>query len=434
MKRKNIIRLVSLLSAGILVAGGFALKFHCQKEYLGEQIENRYMNSLSQFGEMISQIDTDLKKQKYANDSTMKTMLSGDILKNSATAKICLGELPISEENAEGIYKYLATVGDFSRVASLSDNKKSDQGLSKLIEFSEQLNTDIDLLINKISDKKVFKEDIENLLNSLSLKTSFSTEFEDISQISKTFPTLIYDGPFSDHINRLKPRFLENKGSITEAQAKKIASGIFNQSYISFTGEENSQISCYIYENDLSVCAITKKGGIPLYYYNYSNAGKQKISVEKAVNKAKRFAKKVFKKDFKESYYDISDNILTVNLAVENNNTVYYSDLVKIGIYLKNGNIRSVEARGFIMNNHERDNTDFNADEKKIKSVVNKSLKIESISKAVILDNALKEKYCFEIKCKTDEKNDIIIYLNKDTLKEENILFLIHSDNGVLTK
>lgn len=434
MTKRSNVRIISFLTVGILIFGGFSLKFYRQKEYLAEQTENRYKNSLLLFAEMISQIDTDLKKQQYADGNFMKTTLSSDILKNSAAAKICLSELPISEENAEGVYKYLATVGDFSRVASLSDTDKYQKELVALTEFSEKINTDIDILIGRLDDDKIFKEDIENLFNSLNSKTSFANEFEDISQISKTFPTLIYDGPFSDHIDRLTPKYLENKGSITKAQAKKISESVSGQSNLTFSGEEKSQINCFIFENNSATCAITEKGGVPLYYFDYKDSKKKNISNSKAITLAKQFAKKVYKKNFKESYYDISDNIMTVNLAVEENDTVYYSDLVKVGISLESGAVKSLEARGFIMNNHERPLPNFTANKNKIKSKINKTLKITTISKAVILDSALKEKYCFEVKCKTQDKSDIIIYLNKDNLTEENILLLIHSDNGVLTK
>lgn len=433
MAKRSIVRIISFLSVGILIFGGFSLKFYRQKEYLAVQTENRYKNSLCQFAEMISQIDTDLKKQQYAVGEYMKSTLSGDIIKSCATAKICLAELPVNQENTEGIYKYLATVGDFSRVISLT-NDDNEKNLLSLIEFSENLNTDIDILINSLDNKDFFGENIDSLFNSLNFDTDFSSEFENVSQISKTFPTLIYDGPFSDHINRLSPKHLENKGSITETQGKKIANSISKNSELLFTGEENSQISSYIYEGENATCAITKKGGVPLYYYDYSIVTKKNISNKKAITQAKSFLKRVFKKDFKQSYYEITDNIITINFAVKESGIIYYSDLIKVGISLENGNIKSLETRGFIMNNHERALPKFLGNKNKIKSKISKKLKITAISKALILDSALKEKYCFEVKCKTQDKSDIIIYLNKDTLEEENILFLIHSDNGTLTK
>ncbi|MBQ7128377.1 MAG: germination protein YpeB, partial [Clostridia bacterium] len=70
----------------------------------------------------------------------------------------------------------------------------------------------------------------------------------------------------------------------------------------------------------------------------------------------------------------------------------------------------------------------------KIKNAISGELSIKSINKSLILSDSLKEKYCYEVKCKTSDNSDVIVYLNKDTLKEENILFLIHSSKGTLTK
>ena len=77
----------------------------------------------------------------------MLSALSADIYKNSSAAKECLERLPVSQENTDNIYKFLATAGDFSRAVAVSNNDEvtaqNKKQLKKLIDFSEKLSNEI---------------------------------------------------------------------------------------------------------------------------------------------------------------------------------------------------------------------------------------------------------------------------------------------------
>ena len=52
---------------------------------------------------------------------------------------------------------------------------------------------------------------------------SLSAGFEDIEQTMTGYPTLIYDGPFSDHLLTQRPKLTRGLAAVTPEQALQIA-------------------------------------------------------------------------------------------------------------------------------------------------------------------------------------------------------------------
>ena len=56
----------------------------------------------------------------------------------------------------------------------------------------------------------------------------------------------------------------------------------------------------------------------------------------------------------KESYYFSDNGICTINFAYTNNDIVFYTDLIKVGVSMQDGKILSFDANGYIMNHKDR--------------------------------------------------------------------------------
>lgn len=438
IKKRCFVRTLSFLFAAVLVMGGFALTEYNRRIYLKGQIENSYKQSLSEFSSLISEINFGLKKQLYSSSPALCSTLSADVYKNSSAAKECLERLPVSPENTENIYKFLATAGDFSRAVSVSDsdgisndNKKQ---LKQLINYSEKLNNEISSTALNYEDSDLISEDVNNMMNKIDSKTTFSASAEDINEATGDFPTLIYDGPFSDHISKKEPALLKDEATISKDAALKKAQTYLNEQNLKYTCDENSVTESYIFEGKNSVCAVTKRGGYCLYMNKSQTPKNAYVTTDKAISTAKDYLKKITGLIFKESYYIISENVITINFAYTENEIIFYPDLIKVGINLDNGEVISVEARGFVMNHYNRSPENYTNTAAQAQEVLGNELKVESCFKALIADDALNEMYCYEFKCKTDDSDDIIVYVNQKTLKEENIFILIHTDGGTLTK
>ncbi len=414
--------------------GGFALKINVEKNNLKSRIGLGYKQSLSEFSALLQEINFDLKKQLYSSTPAMLSAISSDIYKNTAAAKECLERLPISQQNSENIYKFLATTGDFSRAVAISNTEQIDKNksqLKKLIEFSDTLSTEISNTAMQFEDGEMLNQDVDNIMKNLEEKTEFSASTEDIAEIAAGVPTLIYDGPFSDHVLKSRAKLLENKPEISKDEAKRIASKLCDED-LEYCCDEESNTESYIFEDDETVCAITKKGGYCLYMNKGSEDDVAKVSKNECISIAKNTLKKIYGLDFKESYYIISENVITINFAVFEDGITYYSDLIKVGVDLSDGTVVSIEARGFIMNHHKREKYEYMHTQSKASEKIGKELSIKSVNKAVVTDDANNEHYCYEFHTKSSDGGDVLVYIDDKDLSEQSIFIIVHTEGGTL--
>lgn len=437
IKKRCFVRIISFLTAASIICAGFFVCEYNKRVYLKEQIANGYKESLAEFSALLSEINFGLKKQLYSSDDAMLSALSADIFKNSAAAKECLARLPISPENTDKLYKFLATAGDFSRAVAVSDTdeitEENKKQLKQLITFSDKLTEAVSTTSAELEESDSFTQDVKESIEKLENETAFSASVEDITEIADGVPTLIYDGPFSDHVNRQEAKLLAGKSTVSKSDALKKAEEYLGEKNLKYCCDENSATESYIFEGQNSVCAITKKGGYCLYMNKEVESSKTSISANKAVENAKNYLNKITGLTFCESYYTINENVMTVNLAFCENNIIFYPDLIKVSVRMDNGDIIAVEARGFIMNHYDRTAYAYKNKIDTAKKVLSDQLKVQSSSKALISDDALNEIYCYEFICKATDGGDVIVYINEQTLKEENIFIIIHTEGGTLT-
>ena len=160
-----------------------------------------------------------------------------------------------------------------------------------------------------------------------------------------------------------------------------------------------------------------------------------KGNIEDAIKKATAFlAEKGYTK-IKESYYSTVDGVCTINFSYYDDGITYYTDLIKVSIALDNGEVLGFDATGYIMNHKERkipDNLKY--DLRTAGKLLKDGLKILSNKKAFIPTDYETENYVYEYHCKADDGQEILVYIDPVTGEEKDILILLYSDGGVLTK
>ncbi len=135
----------------------------------------------------------------------------------------------------------------------------------------------------------------------------------------------------------------------------------------------------------------------------------------------------------KPTYYLKQNGALTINYAYTQDNVTIYSDLIKLKIALDDGEVLGMETTGYLNNHTERDIKSPKISKSQAKASLNKNLEIMSEGLAIIPTEWKTEIYCYEFKGKVDNI-DFLVYVNSNTGKEENILVIIDTPNGILTQ
>lgn len=433
------------LYASVLILVLFsAFVINAQKaSELSRQLNADAERSLSTLEACMSSINTNLTKGLYANTTPMLSSMAISLTRDAASAKNSLSALPLSDTQLDNMLKFLSQVGAFvstlDRKLSLGESITSEERnqLKQLIDVSQKLLSELDTITQGVEDGSVsFKQAGNTLQKSTDQSMQIGSAFGDAEQTLTDYPTLIYDGPFSDHILNQSPKTLEGKSDISKEKALEIASDFIgiDKSTLRFDSETNGVIETYNFFVDSINISVCKKGGAVLYLLGSSNAGESVITPEQAVENAKNFLSAKGYENMKESYYSTQDGICTVNFAYENEGVICYPDLIKLSVSLETGNIISFDARGYIMNHTDRPpvQSKISADEAKMS--VSDYLTVMSSRLAVIPTDYKTEKTAYEFHCKTPDEQEVLVYIDVLTAKEDDILLLLYSDGGILTK
>ena len=443
VSRRGKIRVRLYASVLILVLFS-AFVINAQKaSELSRQLNADAERSLSTLEACMSSINTNLTKGLYANTTPMLSSMAISLTRDAASAKNSLSALPLSDTQLDNMLKFLSQVGAFvstlDRKLSLGEPITSEERnqLKQLIDVSQKLLSELDTITQGVEDGSVsFKQAGSTLQKSTDQSVQIDSAFGDAEQTLTDYPTLIYDGPFSDHILNQTPKTLEGKTDISKEKALEIASDFIgiDKSTLRFDSETNGVIETYNFFVDSINISVCKKGGAVLYLLGSSSAGESVISPEQAVENAKNFLSAKGYKNMKESYYSTQDGICTVNFAYENEGVICYPDLIKLSVSLETGNIISFDARGYIMNHTDRPpvQSKISADEAKMS--VSDYLTVMSSRLAVIPTDYKTEKTAYEFHCKTPDEQEVLVYIDVLTAKEDDILLLLYSDGGILTK
>lgn len=446
MTRKNTVRLISFSLAFCVVTLGAAVVGWHQAILYQRYIEYGNERAFSNLVTSVSNLDSALQKGVYANSPSMLSSLSAQIWRESSNAKACLSQMQLVDINLDKTQKFISQTGEYAytvlRKAS-SGEPLSEEDRKQLVSLSSVA----DQLAVSLSEAKAgFDGGTLKLGQKQSSNSTFSAKAveesgETFNSLEEDFPeyaTLIYDGPYSDHIEKKEAVFIKGKAEISEADAKKKAADFLkvDPAGIKSNGESEGKIKTYIFtvpaEDGEIYVEVTKAEGYILQEIDSRAGGEKKLSAEEAVKKAAAVLSAMGYPDMKESYYTEYETILTVNFAAEENGVICYPDLIKVSVSLNDGSLRSVDAYGYIMNHQERNLPAPAVSEATAKGNINSGLKILASSLAVIPTNGENEVFCREFKCENAEGKHYIVYINAETGSEENILILLEDENGTL--
>ena len=251
-------------------------------------------------------------------------------------------------------------------------------------------------------------------------------------------PTLIYDGPFSEHLSSRTPQMLEGLPQVTEEEARRAAAAFAGLRAEVFTPTSDGAgnlpawgFSALADGGELYV-EITKQGGQVLQMLSSRPVGEAALSRKEGVEQAAAFLEEHGYRDMAPSYFLEGDGILTVHFAPVLDGVYCYPDLVKVGVALDNGDVVSFEAHGYLMNHGAREPAAPAVSADEAAERVDSSLTILSRQLALIPTGGEYEVLCHEFKCQNADGGHVLVYVNAATGQQERILLLLEDENGTL--
>ncbi len=443
ISKRGIVRWITIPLAVIITLAALLMINYNAATKAKQQLEYGYLRAVQDLSASLEEIKTTLNKGMYTTSPVTMNDLSGRLWNASSAAKVSMSQLPISDFNLSSTYKFLSQVGDYSKAIAkkfgdgepISDEDKDN--ILKLYDFAESVSNQMWAVENQIQGGYLtFEKVVEIADNSAQSDInpgSITDGFKDVEEGFDGFPTLIYDGPFSDHIMQKSSEMLKNLENVDETKAHDTAYKASGISGLTLTTEESGKMPSYVFKDGSATVGVTKAGGLLSYILNYRLIEDEKVTVEQCVKLAKKFLSDLGITEVTNTYYETSYGMCIINFAAVENDVVMYTDLIKVGVAMDNGEILTYDARGYINNHIERHPAEPAIKRDEALRSVSENLKAEKSQLAIIPSSGLNEKYCYEFKCRTDSGQQVLVYINANTGKEEQILLLQINEFGMLT-
>lgn len=449
MSKTNKIHAVIYTILGLVLIFSIIMWIRCynRNKNLNTAVNNSYDRAFFELTDYVNNIDALLGKAQIASSPSQLASISNEIFMQSAAAKSCFGELPQEDVNLENTAKFLSQVGDYTFVLTQKmingEEITEDEydTLNQLNEYASKLGGNLSEMEQKIYSGEIDLKTVDAAIITRVFADDggILANLENVEKSFEGYPSLIYDGPFSEHIENQESYMTKDAAEISKEEAMRHAEEFLGNrgGYLEFESEmTNTAIDAYCFGktdngNHLTI-SVTKRGGYILYFLEHRDVKNSKYSIEEATAQAQSFLEAHGFSNMVSSYYESGDNVATINFAYSRDGIKYYSDLIKVKVALDNGDVIGFEAKGYLMNHRERNLPGAALNNDEARTCVSTHLDVSATSLAVIPKDSLREVLCYEFKGAYMGKN-FIVYINAETGKEEEILLLIESPEGVLT-
>ena len=429
MIRKNI-KFYTFIIALSVISSLFAIIANAEDnkyELFKWSVYNRALNEII---DNINDININLAKIEYitspAELNTVTSVVNGAV--NSA--KSFLGQLPFNNINLDKLQKYLMQTSSY---ITLISNKKlsGDEITAEEYETLDKLHQYSGELIRQFSLIQDIVRTSGNIINA-----SFGDipEITAIENIFTEYPTLIYDGPFSDSKEINHYQTLNTAYKIDLKKAEKTARQFLGKS-IKLKCYQNEDINPAVitYSCGNAYITITSNGGYILRYAINQTVTDIVLKESEALSACKAFIENQGYKNMTETYYISEAGILTANYAYMQGDVICYSDLIKVGVTMDTGKVCYYDADSYLKNHITRDIPPDIITEDEAASKISAQLNINSPRLAFIPTEYGTEKYCYEFACDNSDGEKFLVYINAVTGIQENVLMLLDTGHGTLT-
>lgn len=406
-----------------------------------ENLEYSYKSSLGTLSEELRNLTRTLEKSLFASTVTGRQKVCDSINSCSEAAKAAASALPFSAGNADRIENLLSKCGDFALYLSRKNARgegfsETDlDSLKSLGEYTAKLSETVIKLRDELGAAGTDIGKTETLLqNTAQIDSPENFNIDSFSEEMEGFPEMIYDGPFSDSVQKSESKLLKGESEISRDEAISIAA--------EFTGEEASSLrydstssrgtEVFRIKGDNISVDVSKRGGRVVWMKRSGDTEESKMNYEDALSKALETLDKAGIPFMTETGYVISDNNCTISFVPRENDILLYPDLVKLSIELNEGGTIEYDASGYIMNHGEREELRPEISEEEALAVLSPALKPEKSGLALIPAGGSSEILCWELQCSA-EKDKYAVYINASTGLEEEIFQIIETDSSRMT-
>lgn len=456
---------IGVLLVGVIAGGVLAAQAATRAQDYEYRLSATYQKSLAELVVNVGDIANSLKKTQVVAGERQYALLLSEIWRTAGEAASNLGQLPAGMDNAAKTSTFLTQTSDFA-YSLLQKVTASIPVTAADMEQLYNLSVAADSLSAELLTLQQNSEDLYSDLLNFDYYSAFdsadgaeggsgadptpvgdaggmdSSAEQSGEQSAGKYPTLIYDGPFSDSTSKAQPQGL-GSGEYDEAAARQKATeclaGILSGE-LTYNGMQSGRIVAHSFSGATADgrtidIEITQTGGHCLSMRvsgGTSDAPRpDDARSQELADIGQAYLNAIGYASMESTYAQYYGGTAVINYACVQDGALLYADLVKVWVDIQTGQVVGVEATNYLMSHVTRTIPTAQITEEQARTVLSLAVEVQSVRMAMIPMTLTDERYCYEFKCVFDG-DYYIIYVNALTGMEEQIFRVIDSESGTL--
>ncbi len=404
------------------------------------QVDNLYRQSYYTLSDNLLTMENNLSKIRVTRGEELQQELLMNIALAAQSATSSLTALSHGGYDMTPLIKYCNQVGDYSSYGArkiafgLGLNDDDYKTFSDMHAMTYRIANELNAVRDKITDNG------EKFVMGLGqMGQSLSAAFESLSGADVEYPSLIYDGPFSDALDSREALALKNMESIDPKQADNYVARALGGRILkslTYVTTNESAFETYLYEfttedGTSGSIQISKQGGMPVMWDTDASVDDPRMTQEEAVELARQYCDKIGLPSMAPVWACVSDSIVYVNLCYKRDETIYYPDMVKVKVSLQDGAIVGYEGLNYLYNHTDRTFGTPTVGEEQVRAGDYGRMQISSVRLCVTPMPGGSEKLAWEVYGSVDVYR-FFLFVDASTGKQFRIMQVIDSDEGEL--
>ena len=390
-------------------------------------VQNEAESAARDLNTSLTDLQTNLRKLTAAASPAQHAKLLFEVRRLSDAANGALGRLSISHTYGKDLEQFLTRTGDYA--GTLLDSVQNGILLSasdgdQLAAIGAQCEALSGAIGNRMADGL--------LPTGAVTPEGYYTAAQNPESVP-SYPTLLYDGPFSESSENAAPKGLPSE-TISEARATEIAARSLPEVEWTYDGRCDAAIATYDFSGpNGETLSVTERGGKVLYWMLSPSGASDDPLTDDELDRLKSAAQTYLLAAgfdrMQPSYAESYAGCAVLNYAAMQNGIVLYPDLVKVYLDRLTGRVIGLDARSYYSHHTARVIPPFLLSEQDARDAVSLALQIETVTPCLIPKCETREVACYECRG-TIGKRTFLVYINAQTGAEEEIFELLRSDSG----
>ncbi len=415
---------------------------------LANQLEGERQRAFYGLLENVERLELSLSKALVATSPPQVLMHLADTWRYADAAVINLGGLPMAHTTSLRTGTYLNQAGDYARsmVKIVSDGRVLTQAEIEQLEDLHSQVVELNHALHELEGNLADAGHRWSTLQAMSPVSYDAVQTDDgvrglasIEEHLQQYPTLIYDGPFSDHVFDVRPKGLVGAEIGEEEARERVMQIMAALGQVRTSPEKVSEAKGPIAAFTFSATVegrqywmdISAKGGHLVWLNTDASGSAVTIGLEAARQLAHEFLVDLGYDSLTPVFTHQEGVKAVTNFVYEQDGVLVYPDQIKVMVCLDEGAVMGVDASSYLIAHQERDIPAPRLTQEEALTRLNSDLTPGEAVLALIPRDCLEEVLCWEIRASAEDA-EFMVYINALTGEEEQIFQLIPVEGGQL--